>query len=143
MMWWLYWVFIVGALGVRCMSPSRDHLVVLCHGLGGSKTDLSYLRRKLEGKGFTVLSSEVNERLRSMDSIVHASSRLKEEIEQYRAHLSTLRHISFVGNSLGGIYARHVIASILDDTNSTILGLEPRLFVVRPYLFYSFAAIHH
>lgn len=123
------------------MSPSRDHLVVLCHGLGGSKTDLSYLRRKLEGKGFTVLSSEVNERLRSMDSIVDASSRLKEEIERYRAHLSTLKHISFVGNSLGGIYARHVIASLLDDTNSTMLGLAPQLFVVGSNRFYAFCNV--
>lgn len=130
MIWCIILLFIIDVVSVGAISPPRDHLVVLCHGLGGSKTDLSYLRKSLEGKGFNVLSSEVNERLRSMGSIVNASSRLKEEIKQYRARLSTLKDISFVGNSLGGIYARHVIASLFDETNSTVLGLAPRLFTV-------------
>jgi len=41
----------------------------------------------------------------------------------------SLRSISLVGNSLGGLYARHAAAELWDAQSGRIAGLEPDAFV--------------
>eukprot|EP01041_Mallomonas_annulata_P012547 gene12547-26425_t len=85
---------------------NNQHLVVLSHGILGTSRDLEYLSLKLESRGCTVLKSSVNENLRSLYGIRTGGKNLAEEILEICRQNRNLQYISFVGNSLGGLYAR-------------------------------------
>ena len=72
----------------------------------GSQTDLNYLSSLLEKNGCQVLKSKANERFKSINGIVIGGQLLAKEILNYKAKMPNLKKISFVGNSLGGLYAR-------------------------------------
>ena len=42
----------------------------------------------------------------------------------------TMKYISFVGNSLGGLYTRYAIKELFDDEKGTVAGLIPSHFMV-------------
>ena len=85
------------------------HLVVLVHGLMGTNQDLEYLGERLHEKGCIVLLSKSNWWIKSLVSIKIASVRLVDEIHVKQAQNPELRHISFVGNSLGGLFCRYAL----------------------------------
>ena len=107
----------------RAPGPPR-HLFVLVHGLAGTPSDLDYLRRRLEATGggggedgaVEVLSVRSNEG-RTFDGIQAGAARVASEVLERVAARSradegrlSLQRISFVGNSLGGLYARAALA---------------------------------
>ena len=110
---------------------AKRHLVVLVHGLAGSAADLSYLGEKLETDP-TVLVTRVrcNEaKGLTFDGIANGASRIATEVRNLLGTEPALETISLVGNSLGGLYTRHLAADIYDRSSMTMLGLRPNAFV--------------
>lgn len=121
----------INSFCLRSMQSSgRDHLVVLTHGIFGTSKDLSYLGSKLEQGGFVVLKSKSNEFHRSLAGVNMAARNIRKEIEDVKLAHRGLSKISFVGNSLGGIFARVLLKEIFNTEDKTCLGLIPSLFMV-------------
>ena len=104
------------------------HLVVLVHGLSGTAADLGYLARRLEADASVrVLASGANEPFpRTLDGVDAGGARVADEVRQVASAYKT---ISFVGNSLGGLYARAALRELRDADRSTFAGLTPAVFV--------------
>ena len=96
----------------------------------GSQTDLNYLSSLLEKNGCKVLKSKSNEKYKSIDGIVTGGQLLAKEILDYKKETPNLNKISFVGNSLGGLYARSAIKVLFDSKTELIAGLQPYNFMV-------------
>lgn len=114
----------------------NDHLVVIAHGLLGFSTDLEYLSDLLREKGCTVLQSSVNEFTKSLAGVAEGGKNLADEIRKFTSTSSHFKRISFVGNSLGGLYARYAIKELYDNDTKLILGLKPYKFmtIATPHL---------
>ena len=116
---------------VVLQHPSTQHLVVLQHGLYGDAKNMCVLRDKLhEMSGGTVLAhlAEANENLRTRDGVEKGGRRLAAEIRSVaRAHPS-VKTLSLVGNSLGGLYVRAAAAELLDG-DELMASLEPRVLI--------------
>lgn len=110
-------------------SSQRDHLVVLSHGLMGYSTDLDYLATLLREAGCIVLQSTSNHYDKTLNGIPTASNRLVEEIRAAQLLNPHLRRISFVGNSLGGLFARYTVALLRNISVDGLVGLEPQKFM--------------
>jgi predicted alpha/beta-fold hydrolase len=120
-------------------SPSNDdHLVVLSHGIMGSHTDLSYLSNRLQRIGCTVLNSKSNEFTKSLQGIRQGGINLADEVLAMKKINPHLQRVSFVGNSLGGMYARYAIHHLFDNDTQSIAGLAPQAFmVIHPSIHFS------
>lgn len=109
---------------------NQNHLVVLSHGILGTSHDLSYLAGQLQQKGFTVLSSSSNEAHKTLEGVESAGERLKDEILREVKQRPYISKISFVGNSLGGIFVRFVVSLLYNPTDGKVAGLDPCNFMV-------------
>ena len=117
----------------RTAAAGPTHLFVLVHGLGGTPEDLSCLERgvlKRAGSSALVLKPGCNLAARSFDGVPNGARRVAEEIQAVaRAYKASLRTVSLVGNSLGGLYARHCAAQLYDPETRTIAGLVPDTYL--------------
>lgn len=97
------------------------HLIVLVHGWKGDSKEMGYMKRSLlresekhPSSRFVVHSSTVNEG-RTSDGIAAGGERLAAEVSDmiasHRADDNVVT-LSFVGNSLGGLYSRYAISKI-------------------------------
>lgn len=113
-----------------------DHLVVLSHGIMGTGDDLGYLANLLETGGCMVLKSRSNENFKSFNGIKACGEALAKEILSCVQRNLNLKRISFVGNSLGGLYARYSISILFSERDGTIAGLMPYRFmsIATPHL---------
>ena len=105
----------------------QDHLYVLVHGLHGSTRHLKYLasrtRARLGERAYVHIAA-CNSGGMSYPHITHdgvdsGGERLAAEVAQVvRRHREenggSLRFISFLGNSLGGLYCRYCIGKLYD-----------------------------
>ena len=130
------------------MVHSYSHLVVLAHGLAGKADDLLFLSQSLmKDESLLVLSTKVNE-ANSRDGIIAGGERLAQDVlETIKGH-GTLKQISFVGNSLGGLYVRYCTSLLFEESDGSIAGLEPTHFVTiaSPWLgvrFHTFLNVPH
>ena len=116
------------ALLTTSTAPPQKHLVVLVHGLSGTAADLGYLARRLEADASVrVLASGANEPFpRTLDGVDAGGARVADEVRQVASAYKT---ISFVGNSLGGLYARAALRELRDEAKDTFAGLTPAVFV--------------
>ncbi|CAI9755176.1 unnamed protein product [Fraxinus pennsylvanica] len=131
-----------------------DHLLVLVHGILASPSDWTYfeveLKRRLEKK-FLIYASSSNMYTKTFTGIEGAGKRLADEVTQVVTRTESLKKISFLAHSLGGLFARYAVAvlyvpniSLSDemasstDTNlktlfssskGLIAGLEPINFI--------------
>lgn len=126
------WIFLLVSGLAESLRQQQQHLVVTVHGLGGFATDLGYLRRRLEEeKGVAVLACKCNER-KTFDGIAAGGRRVAEEVADYLKTATDFETISFVGNSLGGLYSRYALALLADedgDEETFAGGLKPAAFV--------------
>ena len=108
-------------------TTAPQHLVVLQHGLYGSTQNMVVLQQQLQtlgdGKIIAHLASS-NDGLRTRDGVEQGGRRLAEEIRQVQRAYPSLKTLSLVGNSLGGLYVRVAAAELLDSC-----PLEPRVLV--------------
>ena len=124
--WIALWTAWLAAAASNASSAPR-HLVVHVHGISGFGSDLGYLQRALEAEtSVVVLACAGNEGgLRTFDGIVPGGLRVAREVRQFSSRLPSLETISFVGNSLGGLYTRQALGLLYDDGAETICGLRP------------------
>lgn len=95
----------------------------------GTSQDLEYLGRELRKDGCEVLQSSSNQLLKTLLGVSEGGSSLASEIKCFVSKKDALRKISFVGNSLGGLYARYAIRDLYNSSSGTIAGLQPHCFV--------------
>lgn len=107
-------------------SKPHEHLIVLAHGIVGTKRDLGYLAGLLKSKGCHVLLSSANEKLQSLGGIEVGAARLVEEILHEKRQHPHLKSFSLVGNSLGGLYTRFAARILYSDPN---FDLVPKKFM--------------
>ena len=107
----------------------REHLVVLCHGLSGSQDDLQYLGETLAAAGASVYRSRANEMTKSFQGIRLGGTRLADEVREL-VSTGGFESISFVGNSLGGLYARYAVRLLFNRTDAKVAGLTPARFLL-------------
>ncbi|XP_057746098.1 uncharacterized protein LOC130965348 isoform X1 [Arachis stenosperma] len=134
-----------------------EHLLVLVHGILASTSDWTYaeseLKRRL-GTNFLIYVSSSNTYTKTFSGINGAGKRLAEEVKEVVKNTKSLKRISFLAHSLGGLFARYAIAVLYspdaynrdqsgDQANSikekpqnisffkggTIAGLEPISFI--------------
>lgn len=120
---------------IKFNAPQND-LVVISHGLMGRPFELDYLANALRSQGIQVLLAQGNDFHRTLRGVSAGAESLATEIRAYKAANSHIQRISFVGNSLGGIYARYVVRLLLDENNETLAGMIPFKFmtVATPHL---------
>ncbi|KAK4770811.1 hypothetical protein SAY87_031343 [Trapa incisa] len=96
-----------------------DHLLVLVHGILASPSDWTYveseLRRRL-GRNFLIYASSCNTYIKTFNGIDGAGRRLADEIMQVVQKTESLKKISFLAHSLGGLFARYAV-SVLYSSN--------------------------
>ncbi|GAB2298596.1 hypothetical protein Dimus_032662 [Dionaea muscipula] len=127
-----------------------DHLLVLVHGIFASSSDWTYFEAELKrrlGRSFFIYASSSNAYTKTFDGIDGAGRRLAEEVSQVVQKTESLKKISFLSHSLGGLFARHAITVLYSARNlnnyepndspktdcftgnGTIAGLEPINFI--------------
>ncbi|KAI8540252.1 hypothetical protein RHMOL_Rhmol09G0248400 [Rhododendron molle] len=130
-------------------AASADHLVVMVHGILGSAADWKFAAeqfvRMLPDKVF-VHCSERNTASLTLDGVDVMGERLAGEVLHVIKQKPSLRKISFVAHSLGGLVARYAIGilfkpsgrenakdvlskSCVEEAKGTIGGLEPMNFI--------------
>lgn len=116
------------------------HLIVLVHGFIGSPRSLHPLRDAIQKA-----ASESGERvvahvsvanygyfhsfLTTTDGVAAGGARLADEIRDVVKQNGTLKRLSLVGISLGGIYCRIAAKLLADFDARTICGLEPHVYI--------------
>ncbi|KAK6131818.1 hypothetical protein DH2020_034436 [Rehmannia glutinosa] len=130
-------------------ASSADHLVVMVHGILGSASDWKFGAEKfvesLPDKVF-VHCSEKNAAKLTLDGVDVMGERLAEEVLEVIKRKPSLKKISFVAHSVGGLVARYTIGKLyrppnrgsgdevsangcIEESNGTIADLEPVNFI--------------
>lgn len=100
----------------RSTSGSKnepDHLLVLVHGILASPSDWIYVEAELKkrlGRNFLIYASSSNSFTKTFSGIDGAGKRLADEVMQVVQKRESLKRISFLAHSLGGLFARYAIA---------------------------------
>ncbi|KAL2484086.1 Hydrolase-like protein family [Forsythia ovata] len=98
--------------GIVNMDNEPDHLLVLVHGILASPSDWTYFEAELKrrlGKKFLTYASSSNTYTKTFTGIDGAGKRLADEVVQVVKRTESLKKISFLAHSLGGLFARHAI----------------------------------
>ena len=105
----------------------------MVHGLLGTRSDWKIisqeLRQQLKGQGLLLYASKVNQHERTLSGIDTCGKRVAEEIRQLVAEHPSLRRISFLGHSMGGLISRYAVGANFDPVTKTVFGLEACHFV--------------
>ncbi|KAM7500705.1 hypothetical protein LguiA_025119 [Lonicera macranthoides] len=142
--------------GIFNVKDEPDHLLVLVHGILASPSDWIYVEAELKrrlGRNFLIYASSCNTYTKTFSGIDGAGKRLADEVMQVVKRTESLKRISFLAHSLGGLFARYAIAVLYteilpsdhsddlpDSTNANsktacsrsrgmIAGLEPINFI--------------
>ncbi len=105
------------------MSPitQPQQLVLLVHGLGGSRLDMWPISRRLTGSGYATCNwGYVSVGFR----IEQHARRLAEDLRMLQRD-PRIRQIHLVTHSLGAIIARQALAETLPDKVSRVIMLAP------------------
>lgn len=114
---------------VMCVSVVKEdgprHLFVLLHGFGGNSSHVAALanclRSRLGGSALVVCPSSFSI-LKTYDGIDVCSERVLSELRPLIKSSSTLRTISLIGYSMGGLMARYLAGALYVES---FLGLLP------------------
>lgn len=125
------------AKNVETMASDEDkHVFVLVHGLGGSEDDLLALATELLDRDTNnvILRVTCNTPMRSFDGIVAGGERIVDEVEAFAEEYDAktkgpLKKISFIGNSMGGLYCRYALTRLYERKTKTIMGMEMHTFM--------------
>ncbi|KAL7211636.1 hypothetical protein ACSBR2_014482 [Camellia fascicularis] len=101
------------ARGITTVKNEPDHLLVLVHGILASPSDWIYVEAELKrrlGRNFLIYASSCNSYTKTFAGIDGAGKRLADEIMQIVKRTESLKRISFLAHSLGGVLARYAIA---------------------------------
>ena len=97
-------------------EESFTHLMVLVHGFKGTEEDYAYLQTTVERQAHQNSNVVVHRSAcnigKTTDGIENGGKRLAEEVEEQINKIEGAVRLSFVANSMGGLYARNAIAHI-------------------------------
>jgi len=108
----------------------KDHLVVLIHGIHGTKADLEFMATALSNKSESLLvhCSTANDGIFSTHNGIDAGGqRISKEIQELVKDYPNIKKISIIGHSLGGLYARYCIGQLYSD--NFMKNVQPLNFV--------------
>ncbi|PFH37320.1 serine esterase (DUF676) protein [Besnoitia besnoiti] len=111
-------------------APPPVCLVVCVHGLGGIGSDFKFTAQVLNRRAphIKVLVSSSNTG-KTFDGVERGGARLAEEVRQEIARYPSLRYISLIGFSLGGLYMRYAVRLLYSPATGsappTVGGLRP------------------
>ncbi|KAL3615125.1 hypothetical protein CASFOL_040786 [Castilleja foliolosa] len=114
-----------------------DHLLVLVHGILASPSDWIYFEAELNkrlGKKFFIYASSCNTFTKTFTGIDGAGKRLADEVMQVLKKKKSLKKISFLAHSLGGLFARYAVGALYTPAKTKnykglIAGLEAINFI--------------
>ncbi|CAA0817775.1 Hydrolase-like protein family [Striga hermonthica] len=89
-----------------------DHLLVLVHGIMGSPSDWTYFEAELKrqlGRSFLIYASSCNTYTKTLSGIDGAGKRLADEVTEVVKKTESLKKISFLAHSLGGLISRYAV----------------------------------
>lgn len=121
-----------GELQQSDVEPEPDHLLILVHGILAKPGDWNFVKRKLKkrlGCKFLIHASAVNSFLNTLGGVDYAGLRLASEVQQIVEKVPSLKRISFVAHSLGGLFARYAVAMMYtpkDEDMCILKDLESR-----------------
>ncbi|KAL0398471.1 UNVERIFIED_CONTAM: putative lipase ROG1 [Sesamum radiatum] len=95
------------------VEDKPEHLLVLVHGILASPSDWTYFEAELKrrlGKKFLIHASSCNTYTKTFTGIDGAGKRLADEVMHIVKKTESLKRISFLAHSLGGLIARYAIA---------------------------------
>ncbi|XP_022724812.1 putative lipase C4A8.10 isoform X2 [Durio zibethinus] len=98
-----------------------DHLLVLVHGILASPSDWTYVEAELKrrlGRNFLIYASSCNTYTKTFTGIDGAGIRLADEVLQVVKKTESLKKVSFLAHSLGGLFARYAIAVLYSQNDS-------------------------
>lgn len=104
---------VASAKGINKLNDGPDHLLVLVHGILASPSDWAYVEAELKkrlGRSFLIYASSSNTFTKTFNGIDGAGKRLADEVKQVVRKTESLKKISFLAHSLGGLFARYAIA---------------------------------
>lgn len=99
--------------GISNLKTEPDHLLVLVHGILASPSDWIYVEAELKkrlGRNFLIYASSSNTYTKTFYGIEGAGKRLADEVTQVVRKTQSLKKISFLAHSLGGLFARYALA---------------------------------
>lgn len=112
----------------------EEELIVLVHGLQGAVEDFTYFQQQLDASApalagsVVVYASDVNTD-KTHDGVDTGALRLAADIRRVVAAYPTLKSITIVGFSLGGIYTRYVVGLLFDRETGLVAGLTPHKLI--------------
>ncbi|PSS04839.1 Lipase [Actinidia chinensis var. chinensis] len=104
---------VVSPRGITNVRDEPDHLLVLVHGILASPSDWIYVEAELKrrlGKNFLIYASSCNTYTKTFAGIDGAGKRLADEVMQVVKRTKSLKRISFLAHSLGGLFARYAVS---------------------------------
>ncbi|GKY92236.1 hypothetical protein MPSEU_000194800 [Mayamaea pseudoterrestris] len=134
-------------------TADKIHLIVLVHGWMGNPDELKYLQSAIEQRAsrlddhqsvlvYSVRSNEHN----TSDGIVAGGTRVSAEVNEILAQLAAQAtselSVSFVGHSLGGLYARYSLSELQFEHHVATTGSSTRSVLVTPKIFCTTATPH-
>ncbi|XP_037494814.1 putative lipase YDR444W isoform X3 [Jatropha curcas] len=99
-------------------NTEPDHLLVLVHGILASPSDWTYVEAELKrrlGRNFLIYASASNTYTKTFSGVDGAGKRLADEVMQVVKKKDSLKRISFLAHSLGGLFARYAIAVLYSE----------------------------
>ncbi|KAL3851383.1 hypothetical protein ACJIZ3_013265 [Penstemon smallii] len=118
------------------VEDKPEHLLVLVHGILASPSDWTYFEAELKrrlGKKFLIYASSCNTYTKTFTGIDGAGKRLADEVIQVVKKTESLKRISFLAHSLGGLFARYAVSVLymptVSSNKSLIAGLEAINFI--------------
>ena len=111
-----------------------EHLVILVNGLFGSVRNWRAIdnairsRAKRESRRVLVHSTRANSYFQTFDGVDVCSERLASEVLAIVEANRSLKNISVIGHSLGGVLARHALSRLYRE-DGTIAGLTPLQYI--------------
>ncbi|KAG6557738.1 hypothetical protein Mapa_000504 [Marchantia paleacea] len=117
---------------VESEDVEPDHLLVLVHGILASPSDWKYVEAELKpqlGNRYLLFASAVNSYLNTFNGIDTAGKRLAEEVGFVVKRTPSLKKISFLGHSLGGLFARYAISVLYKSPSGAVSLTENQSLV--------------
>ncbi|KAK0579682.1 hypothetical protein LWI29_029773 [Acer saccharum] len=105
--------------GILNGKNEPDHLLVLVHGIMASQSDWTYVEAELKrrlGRNFLIYASSCNSYTKTFTGVDGAGKRLADEVMQVVKKTESLKRISFLAHSLGGLFARYAVAVLYSPT---------------------------
>ncbi|KAG9148138.1 hypothetical protein Leryth_025842 [Lithospermum erythrorhizon] len=103
------------------VNEGPDHLLVLVHGILASPSDWTYFKTELKrclGRNFLIYASSSNTFRKTFMGIDRAGKLLADEVMQVVKKTGSLKKVSFLAHSLGGLFTRYAVAVLYTPTIS-------------------------